>query len=97
MQDEHYARLSEQLKNLKRAIEMHQRDFENGAVRDEIRIALREQEQQKPTVTIEWIHNRIDKEYEECGYSGKQPPKSYEIKGMFFSLLKELGVEVVDD
>lgn len=38
---------------------LEHRDFENPVVRDSIRIALKEREQQKHTVTQEWIENLV--------------------------------------
>lgn len=51
----------------------------------------------KPTVTREWLSDRVDKEWAECEYqSNKYPhgPETYDVKALVITILKELDVEV---
>ena len=71
---------------------LQQRDFENGAVRVSIRIALKEREsaQQETTVTKEWVENLVsDLNASYIGCSGSKP--GYRVVG---DALHSLGVVV---
>ena len=47
------------------------------------------------TVTRERVSDRVDKEWEECGYGTPQyphGPETYDVKGLIVNILTELGV-----
>ena len=49
----------------------------------------------RPTVTKEWVSDRVDKEWEECEYGTPQyphGPETYDVKGLIVNILTELGV-----
>jgi len=76
---------------------LQQRDFENGAVRDEIRIALRELEQQKPTVSREEIIEAVKATWNSNWHDSRTVEGEVELMTKRLKALDLGVVEVVDD